>query len=375
VCDVPLEVLAAGVPHYGASLGYAPGDRVVVVSRADGQTELAYDANGQVTSKTLVRGAERTTWRYEWNARGELVKLTTPNGKEWTYRYDGAGRRIEKRSPTGNTWRFVWMGAVLLHTLKNGEVAETYVHEPGGACPILRDDGALHFILPDQNDSPSEEVSAAGKLEWAARKGTWGEGFNAVGAAGGEPFLGQWYDAESGLHYNSFRYYDPEVGRYLSPDPIDLSGGLNSYYAISDPYTQYDRYGLSNISCPITQPVPATPPVTKEAILARLRQAGTPEALAVAALIKRGAVQVEILPTDPHGVPGVAGRQPWGTNTIQIYETRHVLQNITPATYTRGHEFEAFQWQRAADPSLSNWSDSQIINHINTHSAYANVPP
>ena len=50
------------------------------------------------------------------------------------------------------------MGAVLLHTLKNDALAETYVHEPGGTCPILRDDGEVHFILPDQNDSPSEEV-------------------------------------------------------------------------------------------------------------------------------------------------------------------------------------------------------------------------
>jgi YD repeat-containing protein len=97
------------------------------------------------------------------------VTFTTPNGKVWTYRYDGAGRRIEKRSPTGDTWRYVWMGAVLMHTLKNDELAETYVHEPGGTCPILRDDGAVHFILPDQNDSPSEEVGADGKLEWTAR--------------------------------------------------------------------------------------------------------------------------------------------------------------------------------------------------------------
>jgi len=248
--DVPVDVLAARVPHEAASFGYASGDRVVVVSRADGHTELTYDANGQVTSKTVFRGTDRTTWKYSWNARGELARLTTPNGKEWTYRYDGLGRRIEKRSPTGDTWRYVWRGAVLLHTLKNGEVAETYVHAPGGACPLLRDDGALHFILPDQNESPSEEVSAHGKLEWAARKGTWGDGFNAVGASGGEPFLGQWYDAESGLHYNFFRYYDPEVGRYLSADPIELLGGLNAYSSLSDSFTKYDRYGLSESSPP-----------------------------------------------------------------------------------------------------------------------------
>ena len=246
--DIPVDRVAARFPHEESSFGYAPGDRVVVVSRADSRTELTYDANGQVVSKSIHRGAERTTWGYAWNARGELVTVTTPNGKVWTYRYDGAGRRIEKKSPTGDTWRYVWMGAVLLHTLKNDALAETYVHEPGGTCPILRATagGDVHFILPDQNDSPSEEVNAEGQLGWTARKGTWGEGFNAVGASGGEPFLGQRYDLESGLHYNFHRYYDPDVGRFLSTDPIDLLGGLNLYLAVSDPHTQYDRFGLSS---------------------------------------------------------------------------------------------------------------------------------
>jgi len=76
----PVDLVAARFPHHESSFGYAPGDRVVVVARADSRTELTYDATGQVTSKSILRGAERTTWRYAWNARGELVTLTTPNG-------------------------------------------------------------------------------------------------------------------------------------------------------------------------------------------------------------------------------------------------------------------------------------------------------
>jgi RHS repeat-associated protein len=266
--DIPVDLVAARFPHHASSFGYAPGDRVVVVSRADSRTELTYDANGQVVSKSILRGPERTTWGYAWNARGELVTLTTPNGKVWTYRYDGAGRRIEKKSPAGDTWRYVWMGAVLLHTLKNDALAETYLHEPGGTCPILRAtaDGDVRFILPDQNDAPSEEVSADGELAWTARKGTWGEGFNAVGASGGEPALGQWYDAESGLHYNFFRYYDPDVARFLSPDPIDLLGGLNAYLAVSDPYTRVDRFGLTQGGGPACGTLPAQPPLLPELV-------------------------------------------------------------------------------------------------------------
>nr|WP_256572976.1 RHS repeat-associated core domain-containing protein [Pseudomonas sp. NFR09] len=42
-------------------------------------------------------------------------------------------------------------------------------------------------------------------------------------------FQGQYFDQESGLHYNRHRYYNPDVGRYLTPDPVKLAGGINAY--------------------------------------------------------------------------------------------------------------------------------------------------
>jgi RHS repeat-associated protein len=60
-------------------------------------------------------------------------------------------------------------------------------------------------------------------------------------------FLGQYYDEETGLHYNYFRYYDPSIGRYLEADPIGQSGGLNLYaYAGNDPVNAVDPMGLFN---------------------------------------------------------------------------------------------------------------------------------
>jgi RHS repeat-associated protein len=59
-------------------------------------------------------------------------------------------------------------------------------------------------------------------------------------------FPGQYFDLETGLHYNWHRYYDPETGRYLTPDPIGLAEGMNLYaYVQNDPVNLIDPEGLS----------------------------------------------------------------------------------------------------------------------------------
>ncbi|MEX5542642.1 RHS repeat-associated core domain-containing protein, partial [Pseudomonas poae] len=59
---------------------------------------------------------------------------------------------------------------------------------------------------------------------------------------------GQYFDQESGLHYNRHRYYNPDVGRYLTPDPVKLAGGINAYQYVPNPTGWVDPLGLS--SCP-----------------------------------------------------------------------------------------------------------------------------
>ncbi|MCF6247125.1 MAG: RHS repeat-associated core domain-containing protein [Desulfobacula sp.] len=59
-------------------------------------------------------------------------------------------------------------------------------------------------------------------------------------------YPGQYYDAETGLHYNYHRYYDPMTGRYLTPDPIGLAGGINPFvYAENNPVNLIDPEGLN----------------------------------------------------------------------------------------------------------------------------------
>ncbi|WP_281172935.1 RHS repeat-associated core domain-containing protein, partial [Vibrio rhizosphaerae] len=62
-------------------------------------------------------------------------------------------------------------------------------------------------------------------------------------------FQGQYYDAETGLHYNRHRYYSPSTGRFITPDPIGLAGGLNNYQYVKNPTGWIDPLGLSQKPC------------------------------------------------------------------------------------------------------------------------------
>lgn len=94
--------------------------------------------------------------------------------------------------------------------------------------------------------TPTDLVDAQGRLLGKLQRTTFGEAWPAPGSKETTQFRapGQYADPETGLHYNRFRYYDPEVGRYISPDPIGYRGGLNLFAYGPNPIGWQDRYGL-----------------------------------------------------------------------------------------------------------------------------------
>ena len=97
--------------------------------------------------------------------------------------------------------------------------------------------GQLHYAVTDTVGRIQELLTEDGAIAWRGRQHLWGreESANDDNLSCRLRFPGQYEDAESGLHYNRFRYYDTETGQYISADPIGLAGGVNPYGYVHNP--------------------------------------------------------------------------------------------------------------------------------------------
>jgi RHS repeat-associated protein len=162
--------------------------------------------------------------------------------------YDEAGHLLGEYGGSGALIQeTVWMADTPVATLRprtGGGVDIYYVHTDHLNTPrkITRPaDNALLWrwdVAPFGAALPDENPEGAGTFRYNLR------------------FAGQYYDTESGLHYNYFREYDPAVGRYVESDPIGLKGGINTYgYANQDPVDLADPFGLNPYIWPILKPI------------------------------------------------------------------------------------------------------------------------
>ena len=195
---------------------------------------------------------------YTWNANGSLRSVTDLQGTTYRFRYDAFGRRLEKRR-MASTFRFVWDGNVLLHeTFKrdNSEKVEltTWVFE--GFVPTAKlVNGKVYSIFSDHLGTPILAVDSDGMEVWNRQLDIYGRVKREIKASSlGDdvfpfvPFLyqGQYYDFETNLAYNRFRYYSPESGTYISQDPIRLAGNNPNFYGYTfDSNTEVDVLGLN----------------------------------------------------------------------------------------------------------------------------------
>ncbi|MFJ5534661.1 DUF6531 domain-containing protein [Streptomyces sp. NPDC093261] len=239
--------------------------------RRAGHIAYDYDGQGRITGRRQTTLSGRTrTWHYTWDAEDRLTEVTTPDGSRWTYRYDPLGRRISKQHlvDEGAAWtvrertEFTWAGAVLVEqTAYASSLPAPYTlsWDYRGLHPITQAerigtghdqediDRRFFAIITDLVGTPTHLIAPDGSTAWQQRSNLWGLQIAASRHATDTPlrFPGQYYDPESRLHYNVFRYYDPVAARYLSSDPLGLSPAPDAYGYVGNPLLACDPFGLT----------------------------------------------------------------------------------------------------------------------------------
>lgn len=225
--------------HLSATYAYDTANRLT----ADAVYDYVYDANGNLTRKT-----ERATGgvtAYTYDAENQLTNISFPNGTAASYRYDGIGRRIEK-NVNGQITRYVYDGMdILAEYSATGTLNARYVNGPeldevlavrrGGTTYDLELDplGSTARVTDGANVSASYSYDSFGRI--VSQTGS------SVAPHG---FQGREFDAESGLYYFRARYYDPQLGRFVSEDPLRFAGGINFYqFARNNPLNLFDPMG------------------------------------------------------------------------------------------------------------------------------------
>ena len=278
--------------------GYDADHQLVLQQDARGPRQYAYDAAGNLTYSPNHRTIERQAGnllhfsdaeRFEYDERKRLCKRTRWDGIVIDYLYDSAGQLVEARfSDRQAVWRaaydghgrriwreydgrrtdFYWDddrlmaevapdGRVRLYVYSNTDALVPFMWIDYASVEADPESGKPHFIFVNGTGMPVRVENELGDEVWRANHI---DPYGLVEVDEGAEvdvrlrFAGHFYDEHTGLHYNRFRDYDPSLGRYLQPDPIDMAGGINLYAYPSNPVVDVDLRGLVHRKRPGPRP-------------------------------------------------------------------------------------------------------------------------
>jgi len=285
---------------YSQAFNYDTLDRLNQETRGTADTGFSYDAVGNRTGQqdnvadtaiqTLTYGTTSNRLITENGSAvvyDQIGNITSKQGKAWAY---GADNRMQTYSSGGQSvasYRYNALGqrsvkivsttqrTTLLSFNQQGQIIEESIYNTAGEQQLSRafvwlDDAPIaivqreydagHSIISqklvylhtDHLNTPRAATNSAGQVVWRWRGSAFGEGdAQWIDDGGGTSitinlrFPGQYFDQESGTHYNYYRDYDASTGRYIQSDPIGLDSGPNTYlYSFGNAVNLRDPNGL-----------------------------------------------------------------------------------------------------------------------------------
>ena len=216
---------------------YDHRDNIVEIRHPNGEwTRFRYDGFDQLT-------------KIKWSDRTDI----------WRAEYDGLGRRVRKQYGW-RTWEYYWdddrlacevdpEGRLRIYVYASEDAFVPFMWVDYASVDAEPADGRAYYIFTNQIGAPLRIEDASGREVWCVQR------YDAYGAVeideGAEVacslrWPGHFYDEETGLHYNRYRYYSPRMARYIQTDPLGVSGGLNTHAAPKNPVVFVDLLGLTS---------------------------------------------------------------------------------------------------------------------------------
>ena len=250
----------------------------------DSNFTYAYDANGNLETKTDKGNGDSTVYTYD--AENQLIQVqafTLAGGSTpilvAEYRYDALGRRIEK-NVNGVITRYIYDNEDIAVELDGANlVRANYAHGPGIDEPLTvfrGAEGGLFVYHADGLGSITDLTDATGTVARSYTYDSFGQIVDQTGSVTNPyTYTAREFDPETGLYYYRARHYDPTIGRFLQEDPIQFLGGVNFYVYVGNNsvlYVDPGGQGVLGIGVLVGAGVGAL-----SGIAGALAQEGTPE--------------------------------------------------------------------------------------------------
>lgn len=266
----------------GATLTYPvpPGEtasnRVKTRQTAAGTSTYIYDSSTFGSTGNVV---DDGTYQYVYTPRGLLKQVKQGATIVATYSYDYLNRRTRKvAGATTTVYHYDYNGNLIAETSSTNTAQRTYAVRdtiPVGQVNHLSG-ASVTFLQSDNLGTPRVGRDASKNITWNWYSDAFGNTVaNSSPTVVNLRFPGQYFDAETALHYNWHRFYDPKLGRYLQSDPIGLPGGVNSFeYAGDNPLSFSDPDGLRfrNFGRRLSGPGSVRGPVLRNELRDRARE-------------------------------------------------------------------------------------------------------